>query len=188
MGWYAMMRDIYCCWSVSLPSLDAWAREKDLLVASTCPSLSMQCYFYRDRLSNFMQNTRFMEYHLCTENGMMCYKVRHPLLLKWFIIFLGCIKRWKELVIASSRPLLFTPCHFTLLWLTLKLHTKYKIWWGSLLCTGKGMIYCKGRRPLLIMWSVSYPFTFHKIDFNSFLKHLLATHGSYHVISPNVVS
>ena len=51
---------------------------------TTCGSQSHHTISPQDWLSNIFENTRVWVHPLSTTNGMLFYKERHPLLLKWF--------------------------------------------------------------------------------------------------------
>ena len=92
MQWYTARRCIHCCWSVSYSSLDALVGHEELLVAFTSPLCVNPWYFrYLILTLKLHIKCRFWGTSPRTENGMICYEERYPLLLKWFITFISCI-------------------------------------------------------------------------------------------------
>ena len=83
-------------------------------------------------------------------NGMMCYKERYPLLLEWFITFIGCIK-----VIGGALHTnhCCSLCYFYQEW---ALNCREKSIFGYLLITGNGMPCCKKRYPLLFECLITF--------------------------------
>ena len=92
---------------------------------------------------------------LCMGNRMPCCKERHPLLLKYFITFLRCIRM---ISIFSDSILKSVIVHMVsfLLKSTLKIHGKCQSF-GTRFFKGNGMMCCKQQHPLLLDCLTTFP-------------------------------
>ena len=98
--------------------------------------------------SQIAQNAR-LGYPFKTWNEILCYEERFSLLLKWLITFLWCISKVGGASDSIYKPLIVQIVSFQSR-MTLKLHTKYKIW-GTPFATETGQ-YSKDRYTLLMKW------------------------------------
>ena len=124
-------------------------------------------------------------YHLGTENWIIYYDERHPLLLKCFITILRCIKRWEDLLITFTSPLLsmlvpFPPRS------ALKMHPKM-IDLGYPSNKGNRILCYEERHTLLLNWLINLP-GIQKRGETNFWYHSQAPYCSHNAISANVDS
>ena len=112
-------------------------------------------------------------YPIITENGVLCYKERHPLLLKYIITFFRCVRKIRRASDNSFDPLVVHIVSF-LPRLTLKLHLKCWIL-GSLSALKMGWYTSRiGIHCCWIRSTASFDF-----DVWGTLNELLKTSGSH---------
>ena len=93
-------------------------------------------------------------YHLSTKYGVRCCKERHPLLLKCFITFFGCIRMAVQASGSIYKPIMFHRVLF-MPKTALQFDTKYQIM-GTL--PAQEIACCTARRYIYCCWSVFITF------------------------------
>ena len=123
--------------------------------------LSVSPYHFPPRLwlSNIFENTRFWVHPLSTTNGMLFYKERHTLLLKWFKPFHSIDMEVWHMRGASDSICKPPVC------LTVPVSTVPCGWLSSCLQNSRFWVppqyrklgWCSTRRDIHCLWSVSKP-------------------------------
>ncbi len=93
-------------------------------------------------------------YPLSMENGVLCCKERHPLLMKWSMSFLWCIREMGGAFESICKPSMGHTMWY--IWrLTLKLHRKSQIL-GTFSALESGMMCYNERLSLLLKWFIIF--------------------------------